>query len=146
MLWGNSIFKNTLNNMFKQTVGQSAPPTDMKLSLASKRGESLIISLLSRFVFIEVVNICLLIEITEFFKALALKKNDKKNKTNQGSKICSADRKKKRCESKSFKSLFYKCKIKANFTGLGRKWLLKQAKPLAVMTSPLQLAHHHKWF
>lgn len=68
----------------------------MKLSLASKRGESLIISLLSPFVFIEVVNICLLIEITEFFKALALKKNDKKNKTNQGSKICSADRKKKK--------------------------------------------------
>lgn len=64
--------------MFKQTVGQSAPPTDMKLSLASKRGESLIISLLSWFVFIEVVNICLLIEITEFFKALALKKKRQK--------------------------------------------------------------------
>lgn len=95
MLWGNSIFKNTSNNLFKQTVGHSAHPTGMKLSLASKWGESLIISLLSWFVFIEVVNICLLTEIADIFKALAGKKNDKKNKTNQGSKVCSADRKKK---------------------------------------------------
>lgn len=65
--------KNTLNSIFKQTVGQSAPPTDMKLSLASKRGESSIISLLSWFVFI-VVNISFPKEIADSFKALAFKK------------------------------------------------------------------------
>lgn len=86
MVWGNSIFKNTLNNIFKQTVGQSVPPTDMKLCLASKRGESLIISLLSWFVFIEVVNIHLLVEIADFFKALALKKMTKRTKPTKAPK------------------------------------------------------------
>lgn len=37
-------------------------------------------------------------EIADFLKSLALK-NDKKNKTNEGSKVCSADRKKKWCKS-----------------------------------------------